>query len=88
MKQVRMQKYKIFEKFETHQHKLDFLSMINDFRKEHLKNLEYEKVTMDKIDELSKNMIFLTMYDYNLEKDVYDKPIGLCELSLLSLIHI
>ena len=35
MKQVRMQKYKIFEKFETHQHKLDFLDMINDFRKEH-----------------------------------------------------
>ena len=82
MKQVRMQKYKIFEKFETHQHKLDFISMINDFRKEHLKNLEYEKVTMDKIDELSKDMIFLTMYDYNLEKDVYDKPIGLCEITL------
>ena len=82
MKQVRMQKYKIFEKFETHQHKLDFISMINDFRKEHLKNLEYEKVTMDKIDELSKDMIFLTMYDYNLEKDVYDKPIGLCEIAL------
>ena len=40
--------------------------MINDFRKEHLKNLEYEKVTMDKIDELSKNMIFLTMYDNRL----------------------
>ena len=56
--------------------------MINDFRKEHLRNSEYEKVTMDKIDELSKDMIFLTMYDYNLEKDVYDKPIGLCELSL------
>ena len=82
MKQVRMQKYKIFEKFETHQHKLDFLDMINDFRKEHLRNSEYEKVTMDKIDELSKDVIFLTMYDYNLEKDVYDKPIGLCELSL------
>ena len=37
---------------------------------------------MDKIDELSKDVIFLTMYDYNLEKDVYDKPIGRCELSL------
>ena len=36
MKQVRVQKYKIFEKFETHQHKLDFLDMINDFRKEHI----------------------------------------------------
>ena len=82
MKQVRVQKYKIIEKFDTHQHNLDFLNMINDFRKEHLRNSEYEKVTMGKIDELSKDVIFLTMYDYNLEKDVYDKPIGLCELSL------
>ena len=63
MKQVRVQKYKIFEKFETHQHKLDFFNMINDFRKEHLRNSEYEKVTMDKIDELSKDVIFLPLID-------------------------